>query len=325
MQSCNMVEKWVLNNLTDRENCVQMSGAPMGVPVCLRPPWHENLHRLVSLWDIIMTFDAGKLSTVMMFLAQTRGAFGVPGLENLLFSSSEEHRQYVLGRIQSYCMYCDEAAFPMTKIPLERALTLAADSTCTMGMIADLMANAMERLRDEASSRVLLPVPSSEAIYYRAFTADSGSPNNLIEQNWQPVFDSFPSVKYDATEAFKCYALSRYTACVFHLMRVLELGLGALGAIFNVSLAHTNWKPAIDQIEKRIRVMHEDPAWKSHPDCREQQEFYAQAASHFAVLKDAWRNFTAHSRGKYDSQEAEDIMTGVRAFMQKLTVGGLHE
>jgi len=112
--------------------------------------------------------------------------------------------------------------------------------------------------------------------------------------------------------------LSRNTACVFHLMRVLEIGLTALGDTFGVSLSHTNWAPAIEQIESKIREMHKDPSWRTMPDCKEQQEFYAQTASHFGILKDAWRNYTAHARGKYDEQEAFDILSNVRAFMKKL-------
>jgi hypothetical protein len=99
---------------------------------------------------------------------------------------------------------------------------------------------------------------------------------------------------------------------------VLEIGLTALGAIFDVSLAHTNWVPAIDQIESRIRGMHKDPNWKALADYKEQQEFYAQAASHFGVLKDAWRNYTMHARGIYTVEMAEDIFNNVRGFMQKL-------
>ena len=55
------------------------------------------------------------------------------------------------------------------------------------------------------------------------------------------VKDHFPSATFDIKEAGNCYALSRNTACVFHLMRVLEIGLTVLGAVFGVSLAHTNW------------------------------------------------------------------------------------
>jgi hypothetical protein len=71
--------------------------------------------------------------------------------------------------------------------------------------------------------------------------------------------------------------------------------------------------------------MNQHPAWKARSDCKDQQEFYSQAASHFVVFKDAWRNYAAHCRGKFDEQEASDIMTAVRAFMDKLASGGLRE
>ena len=103
------------------------------------------------------------------------------------------------------------------------------------------------------------------------------------------------------------------------MMRVMEIGLGALGAKFNVSLAHTNWAPAILEIEKKIREMHVDPSWKSLPDCKEQQTFYAQAATYFALIKDAWRNHTMHVRAKYTEPEADQIFRTVKAFMQKLS------
>jgi hypothetical protein len=101
-------------------------------------------------------------------------------------------------------------------------------------------------------------------------------------------------------------------------MRVLEIGLSVLGAEFGVSLAHTNWAPAIEQIESKIREMHKDPTWKALPDCKEQQEYYAQAASHFGILKDAWRNYTMHARGFYTEEQAERIFENVKGFMQKL-------
>src|SRR5208282_4962241 len=117
----------------------------------------------------------------------------------------------------------------------------------------------------------------------------------------------FPSTTFDAANGGVCLATMMATAAVFHLMRVMEIGLTALGKIFNVSLEHTNWANAIDQIESKIRDMHKDPAWKVLPDCKEQQEFYAQAASQFAIVKDAWRNQTMHARAKYTEDEAERI------------------
>jgi hypothetical protein len=114
------------------------------------------------------------------------------------------------------------------------------------------------------------------------------------------------------------------TASVFHLMRVLEIGLTILGKQFGVSLAHTNWAPAIEQIESKIRDMHKDPVWRALPDCKEQQTFYAQAATQLAIFKDAWRNHTMHAGGKYAEEEAERIFESVKGFMQKLAER-LHE
>lgn len=134
----------------------------------------------------------------------------------------------------------------------------------------------------------------------------------------EPVANAFPSASFDIVESGICLALARGTACVFHLMRVLEAGLTALGNKFGVSLEHTNWAPAIEQIEKKIRDMHKDLTWKALPDCKEQQEFYAQAISHFGIFKDAWRNYTMHARGVYTEEQAEMIFENVKSFMQKL-------
>jgi hypothetical protein len=138
------------------------------------------------------------------------------------------------------------------------------------------------------------------------------------------VSNAFPGAVYDVSEAGMCLGLARPSACVFHLMRVLEVGLAALGRVFGISLAHTNWALAIEQLERKIREMHKDPDWKSLPDCKTQQEFYAQAASHFGILKDAWRNYTMHARGTYTEEQAERIFENTRDFMQKLA-GRLHE
>jgi hypothetical protein len=138
------------------------------------------------------------------------------------------------------------------------------------------------------------------------------------------VAKAFPSAIRDVSEAGTCLALARGNGCVFHLMRVLEIGLSVLGAVFGVSTAHTNWAPAIEQIESKIRDMHKDAVWKSVADYKQQQEFYAQAAAQFGVLKDAWRNYTMHVRGFYTEEEAEQVFNSVKAFMQKLAVK-LHE
>jgi len=165
-------------------------------------------------------------------------------------------------------------------------------------------------IRKELQSKAFFYIPPEKVRFWI-------TPKNPFPLG-KAVHDAFLSTEMDAAEAGICLAVARPTAAVFHCMRVLEIGLGALGKVFNVSLARTNWGPAIDQIESKIRDMHKDPTWKALPDCKEQQEFYAQAASHFGILKDAWRNYTAHARGMYTEERATLIFENVRAFMQTL-------
>jgi hypothetical protein len=128
------------------------------------------------------------------------------------------------------------------------------------------------------------------------------------------VTAAFPSAEYEIKEASKCLALRRNTACVFHCMRVLEHGLCALAGQFDVPAGHKTWNELIEQIEKAIKEKaKEKPAsWK------DDQQFYAEAASQFMHFKNAWRNYTAHLHFKYTEDEAEPIYRHVRDFMMHI-------
>ncbi len=132
------------------------------------------------------------------------------------------------------------------------------------------------------------------------------------------VLKAFPSIWFDGSEAAACIAMARGTAGVFHLMRVLEIALTVLGTKFGVSLEHTNWQNAIEQLESKVARMNQDPTWKALPDCKDQQEYYSQVLSYLRTAKDAWRNFTMHKRAKFTEEEAQLLFENVKRFMQKL-------
>ena len=182
--------------------------------------------------------------------------------------------------------------------------------------LQERLANLRDVMRKEMKTKVFFHITPERLRFFPS----TQKPQLFGDQ----VAQSFPSAAFDISEAGICLALSRATASVFHLMRVLEIGLTALGSVFGVSLSRTNWAPALDQIESNIREMHKDPAWKALADCKEQQEFYSQAASHFGILKDAWRNYTAHARGIYTEEKAALIFDNVAAFIQTLSTR-LHE
>jgi hypothetical protein len=153
-------------------------------------------------------------------------------------------------------------------------------------------------------------------LYVRRPEAGSYMPVNGFGDE---VAYAFPTISHDVREACTCYALARSTACVFHLMRILEVALGAFGTIFGLKFSHTNWGPAIDQIESKIRGMGSDPAWNTKPDWKERQEFYCQAIDYLRITKDAWRNYTAHARGIFDQDDAKRMLENVRLFMRHIT------
>jgi len=138
--------------------------------------------------------------------------------------------------------------------------------------LLDQMKTVRDLMSAEMKWRVYVYIPAEKAKYFT-----TGKPQLFGEE----VHKAFPDARNDVHEAGCCMALTRSTAAVFHLMRVLECGLAALGKAFSISLAHTNWGSAIEQIESKIRDMHKDAIWKVKPDCKDMQVKYAQAAATF--------------------------------------------
>ena len=288
------------------------------LPVCLR---EDNPRWLVSLWDMLL-INSQRFVTLLGDLRRLEHQ-----LEKDVGLNDGKAVGITLACVTEDCkklnLISSTKQLERIGLILEHA-TREISGTDLLVMFSELRRRVEEDLEESVFYQV-------EPEQMRLCFARSRA-NNLTEFSLKTAaefFDakvvaSFPSAADDIAEACRCLAFGRNTACVFHLMRVLELGLTPLGAVFNVSLAHTNWAPAIDQIESGIRKMSSDPNWTAQPDWKDQQEFYSQAASHFRILKDAWRNYTAHARGKYDDREASDIVVGIRSFMEKLATR-LHE
>lgn len=148
------------------------------------------------------------------------------------------------------------------------------------------------------------------------------------------VFANFPGTHHDVAEAGNCYATGRYTACVFHCMRVLEKGLRALvheinnkhaaGIVFSGPVEETNWDPLIGEIQitletpKRLKRMNPLPT-------KEEKNFYSKAAINFEYFQYAWRDDVSHGRSSYDQPSARSIMDHVQAFMKEIAAYGLTE
>lgn len=289
-----------------------MQEIPFGEGLALQP-WLANPYRLVSWWDM-QQFSArafyliGKIiPTIGTELVNDALAPNFIDESRLNVSITDSARQKALRSLESIDEYCESIGLHIaaeTVRDLEESIREKPLSYSTVVIKMNDLADVIYR---EMHGRMFMYIPAERARFYGAASLFGDK-----------VSANFKSAAFDITEAGNCLAAARGTACVFHLMRVLEIGLTALGNVFGVSLAHTNWGPAIDECEKKIRNMNQDPKWKILPDWKDQQEFYSQVISYLGVAKDAWRNYTAHARGKYTEEEADLMLRNIRAFMQKL-------
>ncbi len=268
-------------------------------------PWQENRYDLISWWDM-KEFDLGTFYNIGFLLNHLKK---YPNI-----NTNATRIEKILSDIGAAC---GEIALNETvKVINECIRDFGKLNSTQIACRIDEIDRAISR---EMDSHLFMRIPLDRAEYYQSW----GEAKREKEGKEIPLFGNavntnFTSATFDIVEAGNCFAVGRYTACVFHLMRVLEIGLSTLANKFNVPSNHTNWQNIIDQIEERIRSMGSDqnkPAtWK------EEEQFYSQVATQFIFLKNAWRNYTVHVRGgKYTDEEAENIMRSVLAFMQKLS------
>jgi hypothetical protein len=119
----------------------------------------------------------------------------------------------------------------------------------------------------------------------------------------------FKRVKKDVSEAGKCFSLGRYTACVLHLMRVMEVAVRAFADKLDIDLAGVKmWGKILEKIDDAIEAMPPSPAKSRY------REWYI----HLRNVKDVWRNETVHTQRTYGEDEAKEVLTSVDTFMRTI-------
>lgn len=193
---------------------------------------------------------------------------------------------------------CIELGLSVARQKVESIASSLESARHDAGKITDAFGELERIVKYELASHVFLYIEPTQAHLY--------TDADLFGSD---VASNFPSTAYDVEEAGKCLALNRATACVFHLMRVLEAGLYALATDLPIPSIQENWQNAIEQIEKAVRGL---------PPGDGRIQPYSEAAAYLMHVKEAWRNRTAHIGRVYTEEKAQQIFDNVRAFMQLL-------
>jgi hypothetical protein len=139
--------------------------------------------------------------------------------------------------------------------------------------------------------------------------------------DWASVLKSFPSLAQEIDAGVDCYAFNRNAACVFHMMRIAEIGMRALAHERQVSfpkqpLEWAEWENIIDQIESKAKGM--VPTLAKGPERDAARAFYTAAVAQLRALKEV-RNRVMHMRGDFDELDAQRTINQVRDFMNGLS------
>ena len=134
------------------------------------------------------------------------------------------------------------------------------------------------------------------------------------------VIDRFPDTVMDVEEMGKCFALSRYSACVFHSLLIVECGLIELGKEIKVADPKPGWDATCNKMRQLI-----GDGFKKYPDLRISFSDLEQINNCAQTMKHAWRNKVSHAAGKlvvirpdFAPDIAEQIMSSTLGFMQRL-------
>jgi hypothetical protein len=198
--------------------------------------------------------------------------------------------------------HCDSLNLPVTK---KSAMYIEVSKT------SEELSTAFLHVKRNMHHELLEQVFFSPDVRYKQYFEDE----RLFGDR---VFQAFPSAANDIFEAGTCLALERGTACVMHLMRVMESGLKALAA--HLAVPHQNdWGAYLGKIQAELEKRYKTSGVRSAGE-----QFFSEAALGFDRVRRAWRNPTMHVDNSYSPERARDILEAVKSFMSHLATQ-IHE
>jgi hypothetical protein len=187
-------------------------------------------------------------------------------------------------------------------VPEIRRLRVSLDFPFTENLDQALR-HLRDRIRDELASEYFLHVNRADVVLYGA------SPFG------EAVTKKFAKATDDIEEAGKCLAVQRPTACVFHLMRAMEIGVRVLGRKLKVSInvEVESWAKISDHIDGAIKLL----PTNTTPRKRRKAEL-ALVSANLSAVRIAQRNDVMHPKATYTQDQARNVYSTTSAFLAHL-------
>ncbi len=272
-------------------------------------PW-DHPGKLWSLLDLVEKYAVGELLDLHSFVCsfnqyhKTNPIAYAPDQVDMLRSKFSRYAEIVRSLDLNVSAYCArEASDIINNQPLVDGCLyiqgqVAGNLSAATRTIVDVLGKDME-------GKLFLMLPRSREAFF-------DQPRPLFGAD---VADAFPEAAEDISEAGKCFALSRFTASIFHLMRAIESAMQVIGPRIGAAVQDADgkglpWGVIARNMKDKIDRL---------PKGSDEQVRWYRAHSFLEVLNRAWRAPTAHPKQTYTAEEAEAVMNAAKSFMQELT------
>jgi hypothetical protein len=265
---------------------------------------------VVSLWDVLK-FNAHKFVKIVSSDAFSQGVRKAlaPDLNLNLLETTFIPQDVVQGIISGHGPLAEE----LRSSDLKLSAALVDDMISRLGFpVQNVTWSDYYHFGSELNKRIEHELKDRKFYQLKAEVSDLFETSEPFGAN---VALRFGGSIYDVCEASKCFACERYTATVFHLMRVLEGALKRFAEMLGINY-EPNWDAYIKAVNAKVAVI--DP--KSSND-RAKREFMTKAAVLLQHVALAWRNKGLHVGSQYDSDQARLIFQSTKGFMEGFADG----
>jgi hypothetical protein len=279
----------------------------------------------MSLWDIMNKFQCEKLASSINDLKDIEVAIDLLDMAKHALPLEHKGKMDNLGvaqlpqNVKDICYANLQKAIPVFKeLELDSAIDRCAlfenclNTKPTINEISIQARVLREAIQCDLKRRIFAFIPPAKA-----------KTLEKIEEHWAIVWDRFPEVKEDTREAVYCYALGRNTACIFHAMRVAEIGLRLLCRKFRPKeklkkpIEYAEWGIILGIIDTAMKAEIKKP---NSPTRQARLEFFSKTANKCEYMNNLWRREVSHARKRkpFDEFDAIQALTNVQELMEVL-------
>jgi hypothetical protein len=271
-------------------------------------PYQFYAHKLLRLFDELRDLE----------LELQRGLPRTPTPEE----ESVVSKKFV-DRLNAMWGVSEALQLPSSLRQVKRIAMLVGDKKIPGTVLSPMLTELRTRIQEDLEDHVYLCIPTNAADRFFSRVEGVYKPKVPAELMDACIVERFPSTSDDIDGTFRCFVVDCYSASMFHLMRVVEVGLMELANNVGLNDPSPSWGAVLQYIEKLVlRTKYQD----LDAGVRPYRPMLERLLPQMQAIQRAWRNKFSHVGSKIlpapdiNEQIASEIISAVETFMRQLAV-----